>query len=120
MYLASWPYVIKRASLGGAPVEILVEDRGKDASAIGLDLSGGKIYWGEWAEDFIWRANLDGSQVETFLTVRSHGLALDVGGGKIYWTNWINGAVQRANLDGSQVETLVSGLEWPSDIALGP
>ncbi len=37
---------------------------------------------------------------------------------KIYWTDWNAGKIQRSNLDGSGVEDLVSGLIWPSGIAL--
>ena len=48
------------------------------------------------------------------------GIALDLDGGKIYWSEWIQERIRRANLDGSQVETIVTGLEWPRDIALSP
>ena len=77
-----------------------------------------KIYWTE--EGKIQRANLDGSNVEDFVTTglrHPWGIALDVGRGKMYWTDVGTDKIQRANLDGSQVEYLVT-TEESSGIAL--
>ena len=106
MYLGAWPDIIKRAGLGGAPVEILLEDIDTRATAIGLDPSRGKIYWGHWAEDSIYWANLDGSQVEKIVSGLDdvYDFDIDERGGKLYWGG--SDGIQRANLDGSQVETL--------------
>ena len=105
MYLGGWDGVL-RAGLGGSPVEILVEDA--YATAIGLDPSRGKIYWGHWADDSIHRANLDGSQVEKIVSGLDdvYDFDIDESGGKLYWGG--SDGIQRANLDGSQVETLVT------------
>ena len=91
-----------------------------------------KLYW-QWARyswsgedpgpDVIQRANLDGSQIETLVSVSENGTlsgpVLDVVGGKIYWhdfTAWDGDGgtprIQRANLDGSQIETVVSGSDY--------
>ena len=53
---------IQRADLDGTNVETLVEDWGRH---IALDLIGGKIYWGDPYVGIL-RANLDGSEKETF------------------------------------------------------
>ena len=90
-------------------------NRARDLS---VDEAGGKLYWASDAG--VQRANLDGSQVEILFSEQSMGLALDLDGGKIYWSEWIEERIRRANLDGSQVETIVTGLEWPRDIALSP
>ena len=79
----------------------------------------------------IQRANLNGSNVETFVrTAPRHtlyGLTLDVSGGKMYWTSnqWdendepLEGKIQRANLDGSNIETLGAGAQLaPNYVAL--
>ncbi|MDE2736932.1 MAG: DUF5050 domain-containing protein [Gemmatimonadota bacterium] len=71
------------------------------------------IYWTDGGEggDRIRRANLDGSNIETLITIEDsifgpHGLALDVYGGKMYWTDRRR-RIRRANLDGSNIETLI-------------
>ena len=80
-----------------------------------------KIYWVTTNE--VQRANVDGSYVETLVTVTGTGLtnlediALDMGGGKMYWTDRWGNKIQRANLDGSNVEDLVTALD-PYGLAL--
>ena len=118
MYWGGWRgEEIRWADLDGSQVEIIVTgvDRARD---LAVDEGGGRIYWASDAG--VQRANLDGSQVETLFSEHSMGIALDLGGGKIYWTEWIEERIRRANLDGSQVQTIVTGLEWPRDIALSP
>ena len=118
MYWGGWRgEEIRRASLDGSEVETIVAgvDSARD---LAVDEGGGKLYWA--SDDGVQRSNLDGSQVETLFSESSMGIALDLGGGKIYWSEWIQKRIRRANLDGSQVETIVTGLEWPRDIALSP
>ena len=87
---------------------------------IALDVAGGKMYWTERLAGRIWRANLDGSGAEVFITglVTPHGIALDLASTpkKIYWTD--SNKIQRANLNGSNVEDIVTTGVGPSDIAL--
>ena len=76
-----------------------------------------QIYWTEWDWEVgaIYRATLDGSNVETLITGTNalYSLALDVAGGQMYWTGIDleeeEGAIYRASLDGSNVETLITG-----------
>ena len=68
------------------------------------------MYWTDSGLNEIFRSNLDGSSIQTVLSVNatgSMGLALDLVGQKMYWTNDTD-VIRRANLDGSGVETLVS------------
>ena len=85
---------------------------------LGLNIGGQSIF----------RASLDGSNVEFFLTAEGYeprGLALDVAGGQIYWTYKRppadgNGKIFRASLDGgSKVEILRTGrILQPRGLAL--
>ena len=84
------------------------------------------MYWTEWdwEEGAIYRASLDGSNVEALITGASflYSLALDVAGGQIYWTGADpvegTGAIYRASLDGSNVEALITGAVIPFSLAL--
>ena len=78
------------------------------------------LYWTNWAEGEIQRADLDGSNVQSLVTGLSTpvGMKLDEPNGKMYWISQEHGRVQRANLDGSNVEDLITGLTTPYDIAL--
>jgi len=113
---------VKRANLDGSNIEdIIVGDYGESSFAIALDLIRGKVYWTryyanretrEWYPPEITRANLDGTQVETFLVTPgvSIGLAIDMLNDKIYWNNWDNyiPEITRANLDGSNIESIIT------------
>ena len=81
-----------------------------------------KMYWTDRLAGNIWRAHLDGTQVEVLLTKRGEvsNLALDLAGGKMYWTDgsWRERKIQRANLDGTQVEVLLTKRGEVSNLAL--
>jgi hypothetical protein len=48
------------------------------------------------------------------------GIALDLADGKMYWVETtFSGDIRRANLDGTGSQTLVSGLIFPTGIAIG-
>ena len=83
------------------------------------------IYWTSLGDGVIYRANLDGSNVELLVTRSSEvllGLALDVAGDQIYWTGIDlgeeSGSIYRASLDGSNIEPLVTGEIFPRILAL--
>ena len=90
-----------------------------------LTVTAQKMYWTDEDTGKIQRANLDGSNIEDFVTglITPESIALDVAGGKVYWTDKVQGnenaaKIQRANLDGSNVEDLITGLSVTEGIAL--
>lgn len=89
---------------------------------IAIDPSAGKLYWTDRDRDVIGRANLDGSEQATLVSIglsATHGIALDPAAGFMYWTDTGNRTVKRATLDGDDVTTLVGlGLQNPWRIAL--
>ena len=99
---------------------------------IALDVDGGKMYWTDGVMDKIFRANLDGSNVEDLVNTREivnpplepgatapASIALDVDGGKMYWTDWHTNKIQRADLNGSNAEDIItSGVNFSRGIAL--
>ena len=56
-----------RSNLDGTAVTTLVDGL-PFPEGIALDLSAGKLYWGAKLQDTIWRADLDGSDSEPFIT----------------------------------------------------
>jgi Low-density lipoprotein receptor repeat class B len=73
----------------------------------------GKMYWLDGNTGRIQRANLDGTGIETLVSLsptqfRPAALALDVAAGKMYWTSFMARKIQRANLDGTGVQDVVT------------
>ena len=78
------------------------------------------MYWTSPEAGIIYRANLDGSNVEALVTGLNSplSLALDGAGSQIYWTDPEAGSIYRAALDGSNVEALITGAVFPYGLAL--
>jgi len=113
---------IFRANLDGTNMQVLVTSL-LSASGIALDTSRGKMYWTDRGASKIQRANLDGSQVEDFITtglIEPVRITLDLVARQIYWTEAspADFMIFRANLDAPGGEALVTGLSSPSGIAL--
>ncbi len=117
---------ILRADLDGANVETIVTGVGKPAD-IAIDIAGGKVYWTDYANDVVRRANLNGSGVEDLYIVGANlnpgGIGLDLREGKVYWgqdvaTSPYVGKIMRMNLDGSDQESVAGNLGMVDDLAL--
>jgi len=107
---------IQRANFDGSGVEDLVTGQ-VFPQGIALDVSDNRMYWHNGA--YIWRARLDGTNVQSLIRTDSAiGIALDLEDKKIYWTNAQDDKIQRADLDGTSVEDLVTGLDTPWGIVL--
>ncbi|MHC4697765.1 MAG: hypothetical protein ACYTFA_13610, partial [Planctomycetota bacterium] len=100
---------IRRACLDGSHAHALDIVEVYNPSAIAVDSSGKKMYWGGYG---IRRANLDGSAPEAIIDGSAREIAIDSVGEKIYWTDYGSpGTIRRANLDGSDIEELISDVE---------
>ena len=83
-----------------------------------------KVYWSQFnpGATSIRRADLNGQNIETLvdsLILQPDDIALNLRDNKIYWTEHLNiGRICCASLDGSDIHDVVTGLEWPSGIAL--
>ncbi len=92
---------------------------------VALDPVNNKLYWVDWWNGIIRRANPDGSGAATIYTLAPPAtlgfLALDVeDGSHLYWTESSEffGRIRRANLDGTAPADLVTGLGNPFGLAL--
>ncbi len=115
---------IHRSELDGGSPDILLPIL-LLTQCIGVDATRGKIYWADNGAGIIYWSNLDGTNIEYFVTPEQglgapYGIAVDADGGKIYWTDlyFENPKIQRANLDGTNIEDIVTGLDLPGPIAV--
>jgi len=115
--------VIRRANLDGTPVieelidltTLLSTSINPKPRQIALDLTRGKMYWADFTEDTIRRADLDGQNPEAIFDLTDgvdepRGVAIDPrGSGTIYWTQFApESMIRRASLsDLSTFETLL-------------
>lgn len=111
IYWAAGNRFIRRSNLDGSNVEQLISlGTLNTIQSIFLDLGNGKMYWGNinLTNQGLYRANLDGSGVETVHTgYRTANVA--VANDKLYWTAvGTNRGIRRSDLDGSNVEDLVT------------
>ena len=134
MYWTDWngdTGKIQRSDLDGSNSETLVVGLSRPGE-IALDLVAGKMYYTDasftslrFSDNFfsarIMRADLDGSNAETVLSIMElvddvsfpfwdilppyQDIALDLRAGKMYWAG--GNGIGRANLDGSDVETML-------------
>ena len=117
-------------SLTGSDVDPFVASV-RDATAIAIDMEGGKVYWAEQIEknrSRVRRANLDGRNVQVVKEMGGavRGIAIDSAKGNLYMTNARangRGNIQRSKLDGSvfhwnYIDNLSPALSSPRDIAL--
>ncbi|MCY3681556.1 MAG: DUF4955 domain-containing protein [Gemmatimonadetes bacterium] len=133
---------IFRANLDGTQIAEIINTReitepsGNYRSAspygIALNVDRGKMYWTDGVMDKIFRANLDGSNIEDIVNTRElvdppldpgattpASIAIDATGGKVYWTDWERNKIFRANFDGSNAEDIItSGVNFSRGIAL--
>jgi hypothetical protein len=136
---------LRRANLDGSNVTTIVPQGSTyTPKQLRLDAAGQKLYWSDREGMRVQRASLDGSGLETLVTVATGdaarkdatnwcvGLALDVIHGFVYWTqkgpdNGMVGSIRRAHLQmpkgetdatRTDVEALFEGLPEPVDLDL--
>jgi sugar lactone lactonase YvrE len=104
---------IQRGNMDGSGgIEDVIPSGLGTVSSLALDPDGGKMYWVDFSNAEIHRANLDGTAAELLVTAADlpHSIALDAAAGKMYWTDLDDGNLFRADLDGSNLETLTAAM----------
>jgi hypothetical protein len=105
---------IRRANLNGSQVEdvVLAYHSGGPAD-LTLDLRNHKLYWSHYftgwgaPEGGIYRANLDGSQIDHIWSENARALEVDPVGGHLFFTDE-SGHVNRSELNGLNAEALAA------------
>jgi hypothetical protein len=103
---------IQRANLDGSGLEDLVTGA-PYVSGMALDIKRGKMFWIRQDTWEIWRANLDGSQAGSILTLGdgygsayAFSVAVNPNTGQIFWLDAGTAIVGRANEDGSDPQVI--------------
>lgn len=106
---------IQSSNIDGTDIQTVLDYR---AVSIQIDNDNKKMYYtGNGTE--IFRANLDGTGIETIVPGVSAGeIALDLANQKVYWVEFNNDRVRRANLDGTNIENLVINTQDPAGLGL--
>lgn len=79
---------------------------------VGIDQTNRKVYWTDYNNDTLYRADFDGANLEEVVNTGldfPSGVAIDEVNEKVYWGDFGNNTIKSSNLDGSNVETLLSG-----------
>jgi len=104
---------LRRSDLDGSNEETITDSI--NPTAITVDPIGEKIYWYAFdgGAQMIYRANLDGTDMENLISIGHQVLdmAVDSGRGKLYWCQFVAEAgalVRRSNLDGSGIEAVIT------------
>jgi DNA-binding beta-propeller fold protein YncE len=138
---------IQRARLDGSEVTTIVASGGTfTPKQLRIDWTGRKLYWSDREGMRVMRANLDGSAIETLVTVAEGsaaradaanwcvGIAVDPEKKHVYWTqkgpdDGGRGSIRRAGLEippgqdsrtRSDIEVLFEALPEPIDLELDP
>ena len=97
---------IQRADTDGSNVEIVLDGLEKVDLDVNLavDTNGRQLYWTDSKAGMLYRASLDGGNVETIVQQAKIGaIALHSAGEKLYWVDKMQGlTVHCASLDGSR------------------
>jgi len=136
---------IMRANLDGSGVTTVVPAGGTfTAKQLTIDAENGMLYWSDREGMRVMRCKLDGSSLETLVTIAQGnrartdaknwavGIALDVPGGFVYWTQkgpdgGGRGSIRRAplartagasSIGRTEIEVLFDGLPEPIDLAV--
>ncbi len=110
---------IQRSDLDGSNIETLLGwDTAKKVRQVEIDAVSGKMYWACFG-DSIYRANLDGTSIETLHSGISNpvGLALDLTHKKLYWTDNATQSLYQSDFNGGAKQTLAS-LPGPTYLAI--
>jgi hypothetical protein len=119
--LATGASIYRSTTTGGSPTLLLMLPAA-NPRGLAIDHAGGKIYWTDFDQNVIYRANLDGTGMVLWLPTGPgpYGIAVDPGGQMVYWTEYNSGSIRRAPTTGGGALLVEPGLVDPTYLALDP
>ena len=120
-------FSIEKVSLDGQSHTVLA-DQLIQVTGLDADLVAGKMYWADLGvnnvdDTRIYRANLDGSNVEQLLENLPDvilSLVIRPGINRMFWTSRDEGVIKSATLSGLSMTTEISGISGPHGLAVIP
>jgi len=113
------PGEIRRCNTDGTSDELLVTLSDTYAPSIKLEVSNNLMWWTEYNDGKINKANLNGSNATTVIDgFANQPWGLDVAEGKIYWSEYIDKVIKYSDDDGTSVNVLVATEETPRSIRI--
>ncbi len=116
---------IQKANLDGTSVSN-VYSTSTAPKGLALDIPAGKMYWVEddlLGTDYVRSGNMNGSGGITNLVSTGLqnpiGVIVNAAEGKVYWSDYGTDKIQRANLNGTAVEDVLTGIDFPANLAFG-
>lgn len=117
---------VRRCYPDGSGVVVLSLPTGFNPRGIAVDEMAGMIYWADFNQDAIYRANRNLSGMELWQQLGAgagpYGVGFDPSARLVYWTEYGSGTIQRASADvPPHAASLVrSGLAQPTYVAIDP
>jgi DNA-binding beta-propeller fold protein YncE len=113
--------------LDGTNAAVVLDNGSGGIHSLAIDPLLNKLYWahtGAGPVSTIYRANLDGTTLETLIVGASpssmRSIALDLENGQLYIDEGYSQEIQRANLDGTNLQTVLGDAQSPSVLPTGP
>ncbi len=123
MYLADGS--IRRYDLDGSNGTSIAAGAGEGVHDVAVDMAGRRFFFSDFEQDAVVTRSFGSSDLLHLSTVPAsateiRGLALHPEAGQLYWaqTKLSPAGIWRMDLDGSALDELVTGLEYPHDVAL--
>jgi hypothetical protein len=109
-----------RCDAGGNGAQALLNFGGTaNLRGIAIDAAGGKLYFTDFDQNLILRANLDGTSLEVFhflgAVAGPWGVLFDPAGQRVFWSEYVSGRIRTLPSSGGAVATTVyDGLANPT------
>ncbi|HEX7878767.1 MAG TPA: hypothetical protein VF720_05125 [Candidatus Eisenbacteria bacterium] len=112
---------IHRKTLNGAATTLMTLPAAANPRGIAVDPAANRIFWADFDQNTINRANLDGTGITTIVNLgsdaRPWGISVNATLQRVYWTEYGGGRVMRSGYGGEAVTSILTGLTNPTYLA---
>lgn len=122
-FLDQFTDILNRSAPDGSLIEPILTGILNTGYGLTIDEIGRNIYWTDWGDTLVYRADLAGRNSTVLLSSddgirRPLGMAVDSVRKHVYFTDAATDILYRVNTDGTGLQELHTGLQFPIDCAL--